>query len=263
MTENKVTLITGASSGMGAALALEYAQRGHHLVLLARREERLLAVKHACEKASSGCRVEIVVGDVNEAVTHAVEKAERVFGRLDVVYANAGYAAFSPVEKLTLADYERQFSVNIFGVIRTYHASAEVLRRTEGRFAVVSSIASYMVPPGMTAYCMSKYAVRAFAEGLQADLKGKFPSVTLVCPGIVNTEIWQIDVEGVRHPDHAKKLPALLPDSPEQAATKMARAVEARRKQVVFPLHAKSAVFFARHFPRLLASMMATQPAPV
>ncbi len=124
----RVVLVTGASSGIGAAVAREFARQGADVVLAARRLPRLEDL--AAELRGLGRRAVAVRCDVTEdgSVDQAVARALEALGRLDVVVANAGFVVAGPVERLTLEDYRRQFETNVFGVLRTAQAALPALR---------------------------------------------------------------------------------------------------------------------------------------
>lgn len=245
----RVVLITGASSGIGEALAYAYARRGADLVLLARRADRLAAV--AANAAALGRRTLTCCCDVTEddAVRSAVGAAEGEFGRLDTVIANAGFGVSGRFEDLTLGDYRRQFETNVFGVVRTLHASLDALKRSRGRLAVLGSVASYVAAPGMSPYAMSKFAVRALAEAIREELRPHGVSVTLIAPGFVDSEIRRLDRDGVFREAKPEPVPAWLRVRTDVAARQMIRAIERRRAEVVITGHGKLMVQLARHAP--------------
>ncbi|HWC02758.1 MAG TPA: SDR family NAD(P)-dependent oxidoreductase [Methylomirabilota bacterium] len=246
-------LVTGASSGIGAAVAREFAHQGADLVLAARRLPRLLALQE--ELRTSGRRSLVVPCDVTEdgAVEHAVTRGLDAFGRLDVVVANAGFGVVGPLERLTLTDYRRQFETNVFGVLRTAFAALPALRVSRGVLAIVGSVSAHLPTPGVSAYAMSKASVHALAAALRGEVLADGVAVVLVTPGFVESEIRQVDNQGVRQPDVRDGVPRWLVMPADRAARAIVRAVACRRREAVVTGHGKLLVWLARHFPSTLA----------
>ena len=246
-------LITGASSGIGAALAREFAHQGANLVLLARRTDRLTAL--AAELEREGRRALALTGDVTVEgdLERAVAETRAKLGRLDVVVANAGFGVVGPVERLTLDDYRRQFETNVFGVLRTVHASVADLKAARGRLVILGSVAGYVATPGASPYAMSKFAVRALSEALGHELAPAGVSVTLVSPGYVDSEIRRVDNTGRFQTAQPEPVPGWLVMPTAKAARQIVRAVGRRRGEVVITAHGKLAVFMQRHAPWLVS----------
>ena len=141
---DRVVLVTGASSGIGAELAREFAQEGADLVLTARRVPRL---EELAEIRTLGRRALVVVCDVTQdgALERAVGQGTEAFGRLDVVVANAGFGVVGSFERLTLDDYRRQFETNVFGVLRTARAALPALRRSRGTLVIIGSVSGHVL----------------------------------------------------------------------------------------------------------------------
>jgi short-subunit dehydrogenase len=254
----QVALITGASSGIGAALAREFARRGADVVLLARRRERLTAL--ASDLEHQGRRALALAGDVtvDGDVERAVAAALASLGRLDVVVANAGFGVVGPVERLALDDYRRQFETNVFGVLRTVKASLEALKVTRGRLAIIGSVAGYVATPGASPYAMSKFAVRGLAAALSYELAPAGVSVTLVTPGYVTSEIRRVDNTGVFREATREPVPAWLIMPTARAARQIVRGIGRRRREIVITGHGKLGVFLQRHAPWLVAAGIRT-----
>lgn len=252
----KVALITGASSGIGAAMAVEYARLGADVVLTARRADRL---EEVAEKIRDHGRRALVVncdvtsnGDLENAVSEAMES----FGRIDRVIANAGFGVAKPLAKLGLEDYRRQFETNVFGVLRTVFATLGSLEQSRGCLAIIGSVSGYIAMPGSSPYSMSKAAVHKLAESLRFELARSNVGVTLIVPGFVVSEIRKVDNQGVYRPDARDRIPGWLPMDTDVAAQKIVRAVERRKRILVMTGHGRFAVLFQRYFPGLLSALI-------
>ena len=257
-----VVFITGASSGIGEALALDYARRGSDVALLARRAARLATV--AAAVAETGRRALTITGDVTADgdVQRAVDRALQEFGTIDIAIANAGFGIAGWFESLSLDDYRRQFETNVFGVIRTIRATLDPLKRSRGRLAILGSIAGYVASPGMSPYAMSKFAVRALADSLREELRRSGVSVTLLCPGFIDSEIRRVGRDGIFREETPEPVPAWLRVRTDVAARQIARAIDHRRAEAVITGHGKLMVQLARHAPwttRTLTRMLASR----
>lgn len=247
----EVVFITGASSGIGAALAQEYAARGFDVFLVARRKDRLEALCAALSSPNSQC--DYFVADVIDplAMSAAVDHALKRFKRIDVVYANAGFGVVGRFSDLSIEDYRRQFETNVFGVLNTVAASREALEKSHGRLAIVGSVVAYIALPNGSPYAMSKFAIRAFASSLYHEWRKTGVSVTLINPGFVQSEIRQVSNKGEYRAHARDPIPQWLAMSSEKAARDIKRAVARRKREVVITAHGKLLVFIERHFPGL------------
>jgi short-subunit dehydrogenase len=254
-TENPRVLITGASSGIGAALAENYARRGARLLLLARRSERLAELAERLRV--TGAEVSIQTADVTHegAVARAIADWAGESG-IDIVIANAGYSVTGPLTRLTLADYRRQFETNVFGVLRTVQESLPALRAAHGRLVIIGSVAGYVAAPGASAYAMSKFAVRALAESLRGELGREGIGVTLVSPAYIDSDIRRTDNRGLFHAGASDPIPAWLRMRTPQAARVIVRAIARGQDEVIVTFHGKLLVFIARHFHRTLRTVV-------
>lgn len=248
----KNVLITGASSGIGAALAREFARRGANLILAARRTERLDTLAEELSgptRKALACRCDVTRdGDMEHAVALALE----TFGSLDIVIANAGFGVVGSVEELTLDSYRRQFETNIYGVLRTAKAALPELKKSKGRIAIVGSVNGYIALAGNSAYAMSKFAVRALADSLRAEMAPLGVSVTHIAPGFVTSEIRLVDNEGHLHAGVNDPIVKWIRMPADRAARDIAKAVIRRRSEAVITGHGKLLVWLFRHFPRTM-----------
>jgi len=252
--QGQVVLITGASSGIGAALAREFAREGAHTVLMARRAERTEEL--AGELSGGGQSSLAITGDVTQDgdSERAVDLARSKFGRLDVAVANAGFSVGGWFVNLTLDDYRRQLETNVFGVLRTLFAALPELQKNRGRLVVVGSLLGMVSVPVATPYCMSKSALAALCNGLSHELAPRGVSVTHIVPGFVASEIYQVDNRGVRleAPPPQRTPPAWLLVSPAQTARQIVSAVYRRKRTQIIGVHARIGVALQRHFPGLV-----------
>ena len=249
-------LVTGASSGIGAAVAREFARQGADLVLAARRLPRLEDL--AAELRGAGRQAVAVRCDVTEdgSVEQAVARGLEALGRLDVVVANAGFVVAGPVERLTIQDYRRQLETNVFGVLRTAHAALPALRASRGVLVIVGSVSGHVATPGGSAYAMSKAAVRALASALRSEVAAAGVGVVLVSPGYVESEIRRVDNRGVFRAHAPDPVPRWLVVPADRAARAIVRAAARRRREAVITGHGKLIVWLARLFPSVLALLM-------
>jgi short-subunit dehydrogenase len=249
--------ITGASSGIGAALAREFAREGADVALAARRLDRLEAL--ASEISKTGRRAVVIPCDVTRDgdLERAVDQARATLGKLDVVVANAGFGVAGKLEILSLDDYRRQLETNVFGVLRTIYATLDDLKKTRGRLVLIGSVSGHVAVPGSSAYSMSKFAVRGLAASLGHELAPYGVAVTLISPGFVESEIRQVDNRGVwRAQAPRRPIPPSIVMATPTAAQKIVNAVARRRREVVITGFGKAAVVLQRHLPWLLAAII-------
>jgi NADP-dependent 3-hydroxy acid dehydrogenase YdfG len=185
----KVILITGASSGIGAATAHQLASEGHHVVLGARRTERLAEIVDAIRTA--GGTAECCALDVTriDSMRGFVAFAENLHGRIDVIVNNAGVMPLSTLDALKIDEWNQMIDVNIRGVL---HGIAAVLpgmqARRSGQVINISSIGGHAVSPTAAVYCATKFAVGAISEGLRQEV-GADIRVTVISPGVTTSDL--------------------------------------------------------------------------
>lgn len=260
-------LITGASSGIGAALARAFAQRGYRVALVARRLEKLEVL--AAEIRAAGGKASVHRGDVtvDGSVAEVIQELAGQGISPAIVVANAGFGIVGRAQKLALDDYRRQFETNVFGVIRTLHETLPALKLSRGRFVIMGSVAGHLAGSGSSAYSMSKFAVRALAESLHGDLRSAGVTCTLVSPGFVDSDIRRVDNRGGLHPEVRDPIPPWLRLRADKAARAMVRGILRGRREVIVTFHGRVIIFFARHLPRftrwvLLRGGQKSRPEP-
>ncbi|WP_027936292.1 SDR family oxidoreductase [Amycolatopsis sp. ATCC 39116] len=224
--DGKVVAITGASSGIGAATAIELADRGASVVLGARRGERLASLVERIRDA--GGRAEMLEvdvtrrGDLAELVGLAVDR----FGRLDVLVSNAGIASLAPVADLEVDAWDAMIDVNVRGVLYGIAAAMPVFRaQGRGHFVTTVSTSGLKIVPTQAVYAGTKNAVRTVLEALRQESTDGVVRTTAISPGYVRTEL----VDNVADPDQreaARQAMAELGIDPEAVARAVAFAIE-------------------------------------
>lgn len=238
MQDPKSIVITGGSSGIGAALARGYAAPGVSLGLTGRDPARLAAVAEACRAA--GAEVAAAVIDVRQREALAAWLAERDRARaLDLVIANAGISAGTGSFGETAEQAREILSVNVDGVVNTALGAAELMRpRRRGQIALMSSLAAFRGFPGAPAYCASKAAVRVWGEALRGMLHGEGLGVTVICPGYVKSRMTAVN---------DFPMPFLM--EAERAAGIIRRGLAADKARIVFPRRLFAAVWLLGLLP--------------
>jgi NADP-dependent 3-hydroxy acid dehydrogenase YdfG len=188
-TSQKVVLITGASSGIGEATAKLLAERGHHVVLGARRTERLKALTEDIQAAGGSAEYHPLDVTDAEQVQVFVDAAHSRHGRVDVLVNNAGVMPLSKLEALRIDEWNRMIDVNIRGVLHGIAAALPVMQaQHHGQFVNVASIGAHEITPTAAVYCATKHAVWAVSEGLRQEVGGDI-RVTTICPGVTESEL--------------------------------------------------------------------------
>jgi serine 3-dehydrogenase len=212
-------LITGASSGIGAACARAFAQEKRGLVLVARRLERLEELKREIQ-ARWAVEVEVFALDVGdrEAVERFARERAELLGRVTTLVNNAGLAkGMGSIDRGDPADWDEMIDTNIKGLLYLTRAILPRLReRGDGHVINLGSVAGHWVYPNGNVYCATKHAVRALTEGLRMDLNGTGVRVTEISPGMVETEFSQVRLGDA---ERAKAVYAgMIPLTPEDIA---------------------------------------------
>ncbi len=217
--------ITGASSGIGRALALEYAKGGAKVALAARRVDELeITLQGVKERGGSGLTIPLDVTDA-AAVREAVERADRDLGGLDMVIANAGFGAQQHASRAQWSDIAPMIRTNVDGAMATLLAAVPIMMaRSSGHLVGISSLAGRRALPESAAYCASKAALSVFLESLRIDLARAGIRVTDVQPGFVATPV----LARSQHPT-----PFVWPV--DKAARVIARRLERGPRIVAFP----------------------------
>ncbi|MBV4469008.1 SDR family oxidoreductase [Pseudomonas siliginis] len=197
--QDKVIVITGASSGIGEATARLLAERGAKVVLGARRTERLAVIAEEINGAGGHAQFRALDVTDQQDVQRFVDFAVEHYGRVDVLVNNAGVMPLSRLDALKVDEWNRMIDVNIRGVLHGIAASLPLMQRQRaGQIINIASIGAYTVSPTAAVYCATKYAVRAISEGLRQEVGGDI-RVTVIAPGVTESELAEsISDEGGR-----------------------------------------------------------------
>ena len=254
--ENKNVWITGGGSGIGRNLALEFAKRGANVAVSGRREKRLEAVVKEVE--ALGVKGLALVCDVTDeqGIAATMKALIEEWGTLDVAVANAGFAISGKISTLSAEDWRRQLDVNVVGAAMTAKYAIPHLKKTKGRLSLISSVAGLVCYPGGAAYGASKFACRAIGLTLAQEVKRDGVSVTVIYPGFVESEIGQVDREGLFHEDVPDRRPQRFMWKGEKAGRVMADAIHRRELECVFTAHGKLGAFLGMHTPKVVHMMM-------
>lgn len=246
--KDQVVWITGASSGIGAALAAQFIEEGALVALSARRVNRLEELQKALGK-----KAVVYPLDVRKktAVMQTAKKIADDLGKIDTVIANAGYSAVGAFENLSEEVWREQFETNVFGVVWTLQAAIPYLRETQGRIGVMSSVAGKLAIANSAAYSASKFALTAIASSLYQELHASGISVTNLAPGLVESEIWQVDNLGNQRSKAISMNTFGLRWPTSKAARVMLDAVHKRKREEIITGHGKIAAFLASHLAHL------------
>lgn len=192
MFSGKVVLITGASSGIGAATAVHFADHGASLALTGRNARNLEKVAQQCEE-NDGVKTVTIVADltVEDDIKNIVEQTINTFGKLDILINNAGIFKTGSLEESSAEDFDAIYSTNIRSVYILTKLVVPYLEKTKGNIVNVSSLAGLRPLPGLLAYCMSKAALNQFTKCIAMELAPKQIRVNCVNPGIIDTDIFK------------------------------------------------------------------------
>lgn len=226
----KVTLITGASSGIGAATAILFSKLGAKLSLNGRNKDNLENVCKKCEEVSSSkYKPFLVIGDLTKEsdVKKLVEDTINKFGKLDILINNAGIIEFGTIENTSLEQYDRMFDINVRSIYHLTILATPYLVKSKGCVVNVSSVNGLRSFPGVLAYCMSKSAVDQFTRCVAIELAAKGVRVNAVNPGVTITELQKrggLSEDAYnKFLEHSKTTHALgRPGNPEEVANAIA-----------------------------------------
>lgn len=248
---DRAVVVTGASSGIGRASALEFARRGADVAIVARRQDRLERARAELEK--HGTRALAVACDVSdrEQVKSMRDRVLEELGGIDVLVNNAGFAVYGSVRDTSVEDIESQINTNYLGMAYCVKAFLPaLLGQGRGHIVNVASVAASFGLPGIAPYCASKFAMLGFSEGLRHELHGTGVGVTVVSPIMVRTEFF----DGPSFEKMPKYSPVSL--DPRTVARAVVRAASSPRLEIIVPPVARGAVWLKHTMPYVINPLM-------
>jgi short-subunit dehydrogenase len=261
--KGKVTIITGASSGIGRALALEMSSRGALVVLAARSGDKLKLLEE--EIAGRGGQAFSIVTDVSsekdcEAMVNAtIDK----YGKLDILINNAGISMRALFDEVKLDVIRKVMDINFWGTVYCTKYALPHLLKSKGTVAGISSIAGYKGLPARTGYSASKFAMQGFLEVLRIENMKKGLHVLIACPGFTESNIrfTSLKADGSSQGESPRDESSMM--SSEEVARHVAKAIEKRKKLLILTTQGKLTVMLSKLFPlfmdRLVYNHMAKE----
>lgn len=255
MFQDKVVWITGASSGIGKALAIAFSARGARLVLSARREEKLQEVRSACTNPAHHITVPLDLTD-SASIEQAVQTVFKRMGHIDILVNNGGVSQRSLVKDTTLEVDRRIMETNFFGAIHlTKAVLPSMLERESGQFVVISSLTGHLSTPLRSTYAASKHALHGFFNSLRAETADAGLRVLIVCPGYIRTEISQNALTGSGDA-HAKLDPNQEAGlTPADCAAQILQGIERNKAEIYVGGKERLGIYIERFLPAVWRKM--------
>lgn len=258
--EGKVVWITGASSGIGRALAHAFDRAGARLILSARDSRSLEPVRQDCRAPGDVHLLPFDLAELDTLPQHA-EHALQLWGQVDYMVHNAGVALRERLVDTPIRLDQQVMATNYFGPLTLTKALLpSMLHRQSGCFVVVSSLSGKYGVPQLSSYAASKHALHGAFESLRAEVHDRHIQVTIVIPGIIRTPIIQHALTGAGT-QYGKAMPAYERGmDPDVCAARILRAVSRRREEVLIGGPEVFTVYLKRIFPRLLSAFVRSHP---
>jgi short-subunit dehydrogenase len=249
---NKVVIITGASSGIGKALAYRFAREGANLVLGARQYVRMCEIAQDIEKMHGVKAIAIAADVAQESYCRdLVGETIKRFGRIDVLVNNAGISMRALFEEVDLRVIRDVMDVNFWGTVYcTKYALPEIIR-SKGSIVGISSIAGYKGLPGRTGYSASKFAMQGFLESVRVETLKKGVHVLVACPGFTASNIRNVALSKDGSSQGESPLDEQKIMQPEEVADRIVKGVIARKRDLVMTRQGKLTVWMNKLFPSL------------
>jgi short-subunit dehydrogenase len=250
--KDKVVIVTGASSGIGRATAMRFAQSGAKLVIAARKLEKLEESARAIQAA--GAEVLAVKTDVSQEsdCKNLIDQTVEKFGRIDVLVNNAGISMRALLVDMELSVIKNVMDVNFWGTVYCTKFALPYLLKLKGSVVGVSSIAGYVGLPARSGYSASKFAMHGFLESVRTENLENDLHVLIACPGFTSSNIRNtaLTADGSQQGKSPREEGKMM--SAEEVATHLFKAVQKRKQKLVLTTEGKLAVFLSKFFPKII-----------
>lgn len=259
--QRKVVVITGASMGIGEAIAKQFVAEGANVVVCSRDLQR---AEEARTRIGSPDRTLAAVCDVTSLVSikQCISAAVARYGRIDIWINNAGHGLLASVAMMSMAECRKMFDTNLFGALDCMQAVVPLMKQNGGGTIVnISSVAGHIAVPGMAAYSGTKFALNALSRSARLELKPYNIHVLTVCPGYIQTAFGERAAKGA----DAARLSAASKKrtTPERVARAVVNGCAARKREIVVPATDRLKIKLYQLFPRLIESAMARMLKPM
>lgn len=253
---HKTVWITGASSGIGRALAIEFSKQGANLILSARNNEALIETRSLCMDIKN---VKLLPLDLqkNENFEAVTQEAISLFGSIDVLINNGGISQRGLAVETSLDVDRKIFEINYFGTIALTKAILPYfIENKKGQIAVTSSVVGKFGSPVRTAYSASKHALHGFYDSLRAELNSYKIGVTIVCPGPINTPISENALTATGEKQNKKDEAIAQGMNPQVLAKRYIKALKKNKREAWIGKKEVFAIYVKRFFPGLFARII-------
>ncbi len=244
----KVVLITGASSGIGKSLAIEFSKNSYDLVICARNLHALSEVAEQCHQ--NGIQCEIFQADVSkkEDCNHFIQFALEKFGAIYALINNAGISMRALFQDCSLEDFEKVMNINFWGTVYCTKFALPYILKSKGQIIGISSIAGYRGLPARTGYSASKFAMNGFLESLRTELLYSGVNVMIVAPGFTASNIRNTALDGKGNPQKESPLNENQIMSSEECAKRIFKAFQKQKRQLILTRQGRLTVFLNKWF---------------
>jgi short-subunit dehydrogenase len=255
--KNKTVIITGASSGIGKAMAYAFAKEGANLVLAARQYVKMCEIAQDIE-ATFKVKAIAVAADISkeEYCKQLIGEAVKAFGGIDVLVNNAGISMRALLEDLDLKVIKDVMDINFWGTVYcTKYALPEIIK-SKGTIVGISSIAGHKGLPGRTGYSASKFAVQGFLESVRVENLKKGVNVLVACPGFTASNIRNVALSKDGTAQGESPLDEKNITQPEEVANRIVNGVIHRKRELIMTVQGKFVVWLNKFFPAILDKMV-------